>query len=277
MICYHHNDLDGRCAAAIVLKRYPNCRMREINYSDNPVFLEEVKENEIVFIVDFSFIPEKMNELFQLTINVIWIDHHKTAKDYGYDLDGLRDFTGKNSGCELTWECLFPDESMPEAVRLLGDYDCWRFDTKEKTIAFQLGLHVEITTPDSEIWARLLTSDTWTLANIHNKGCVILSYKDKVSERRLTKGYSVTFEGFKCFVINGSVINSSAFELLKNKNDYDFFISWIFDGYNYIVSMRSQKEIDVGEIAKKYGGGGHKGAAGFVCEKLPFNCHSGHK
>ena len=29
--------------------------------------------------------------------------------------------------------------------------------------------------------------------------------------------------------------------------------------------------IDVSEIAKKYGGGGHKNAAGFVCDNLPFN------
>ena len=31
-----------------------------------------------------------------------------------------------------------------------------------------------------------------------------------------------------------------------------------------------KKNIDCSEIAKKYGGGGHKQAAGFQCKELPF-------
>jgi len=86
MICYHHNDLDGRCAAAIVLKKYPECKMREINYKDNPDFLEEVQENELVYIVDFSFKPDKMQELLAVTQakRIHWGDHHNTARDYVY-------------------------------------------------------------------------------------------------------------------------------------------------------------------------------------------------
>jgi nanoRNase/pAp phosphatase (c-di-AMP/oligoRNAs hydrolase) len=37
------------------------------------------------------------------------------------------------------------------------------------------------------------------------------------------------------------------------------------------VSLYSTKpEIDCGEIARTFGGGGHKGAAGFQCTELPF-------
>jgi nanoRNase/pAp phosphatase (c-di-AMP/oligoRNAs hydrolase) len=42
-----------------------------------------------------------------------------------------------------------------------------------------------------------------------------------------------------------------------------------FDGDEWIISLYS-RNIDVSEIAKKYGGGGHKGAAGFHCKDLPF-------
>jgi nanoRNase/pAp phosphatase (c-di-AMP/oligoRNAs hydrolase) len=36
--------------------------------------------------------------------------------------------------------------------------------------------------------------------------------------------------------------------------------------------MYTDKEgVHVGNIAKKYGGGGHPGAAGFICKELPFN------
>ena len=38
------------------------------------------------------------------------------------------------------------------------------------------------------------------------------------------------------------------------------------------VSLYSTKDhIDCGSIAKSFGGGGHKGAAGFQCKDLPFN------
>jgi nanoRNase/pAp phosphatase (c-di-AMP/oligoRNAs hydrolase) len=46
----------------------------------------------------------------------------------------------------------------------------------------------------------------------------------------------------------------------------------VLDGSQYTVSLYSET-IDVSVIAKKHGGGGHKGAAGFVCPKLPFHSH----
>jgi hypothetical protein len=154
MIIYHHNDLDGKCAAAIVGKAAESGRMcefvdglgseseifykyREVDYKDNPVFDKEVRIGELVVIVDFSFKPEKMAELLLLTDRIIWIDHHETAADYHYynpntgnqliNFDGIRDFSKecKKSGCELAWEYFFQIKpknmeglQTPEAVRL---------------------------------------------------------------------------------------------------------------------------------------------------------------
>lgn len=50
---------------------------------------------------------------------------------------------------------------------------------------------------------------------------------------------------------------------------YDAFIAFAFNGKEWIVSMYSAS-VDVSAICKKYGGGGHKGAAGFHAMKLPF-------
>lgn len=41
-----------------------------------------------------------------------------------------------------------------------------------------------------------------------------------------------------------------------------------FDG-KFQFSLRSRGDIDVSEIAKKFGGGGHKNAAGFQLKTLP--------
>lgn len=40
--------------------------------------------------------------------------------------------------------------------------------------------------------------------------------------------------------------------------------------YNDIEEKRYEDKVHVGEICKKFGGGGHAGAAGFRTKKLPF-------
>lgn len=47
-----------------------------------------------------------------------------------------------------------------------------------------------------------------------------------------------------------------------NTDEYDLLIGFSFDGYRWSYSLRSEK-VDCSQIAKKFGGGGHRGAAGF--------------
>jgi len=46
---------------------------------------------------------------------------------------------------------------------------------------------------------------------------------------------------------------------------------WVFDGKKYSYSIfSSNPNIDCSKIAESYGGGGHKGAAGFSSDELLF-------
>lgn len=47
-------------------------------------------------------------------------------------------------------------------------------------------------------------------------------------------------------------------------------IVWFRDRDMFQVSLRSVGDFDVSTIAKQYGGGGHKNAAGFRCKVLPW-------
>ena len=85
MICFHHNDLDGRLSAYWVWKKlivkpgqYGPVRFIEMNYNmDFP--LEMVAPDEQVVIVDYSIDPKEMIDLLGVTQDVTWIDHHRTA------------------------------------------------------------------------------------------------------------------------------------------------------------------------------------------------------
>ena len=77
---------------------------------------------------------------------------------------------------------------------------------------------------------------------------------------------------FKAIACNTIVLNSQFFESVYDPEKHDIMVAYcqMKDG-RWKVSLYSTKpEIDCGAIAKAFDGGGHKGAAGFVCDKLPW-------
>ena len=273
MKCYYHNDADGKCAGAIFKKTIDESVITgpldfiAMQYKDE-VRVEDIEPNEYIYILDFSFKPEVMNKILQITKNVVWIDHHKTAfeyeKRYVQNVLGIRQ--PDKSACELTWEYFYKDDP-PYAVSLIGDFDTWKFKLA-KSMEFKYGLESWDHKPESDIWKNLLDED-WEWDGMMDSGEAIIRFRDNICKDFRSFGYETRFEGWLAFVQNLYMFGSLAFgELMM---DYPICISFVFDGYNYTVGLYSSDEdIDVSEIAKKYGGGGHKGAAGFVCKELPF-------
>ena len=264
MIIFHHNDADGRCAAAIALREYPDASCVELDYKDRvPV---ELIDGGCI-IVDFSFKPPDMEEAFKRG-TVIWIDHHASAKAYAYlaTVGGLRDFRDKGfSGCELAWKYFNPGESIPYFVTLLGDYDSWRLKEKD-SLAFYEGLKLEDQNPVSGIWASLFDDPGHLeLRAIISQGKAAIRYRDRYcAEMRKAFGYETEFDGYRAYALNVQRFGSLAFD-----SDHPLYIAYVHDGTKYTVSLYSTT-IDVSVIATKYGGGGHRGAAGFVCKELPW-------
>ena len=86
MICFHHNDADGRCSAAIVKRWHKTLVTRkrlvfvEMDYARR-VPLEDIKRDDIVVIVDFSFKPDDMKAALAATdLGAIWCDHHQDGR-----------------------------------------------------------------------------------------------------------------------------------------------------------------------------------------------------
>jgi len=84
------------------------------------------------------------------------------------------------------------------------------------------------------------------------------------------RGERMTVRALAC---NTVVFNSQFFEGFFDPEKHDVMCAYMqmADG-RWKVSLYSTKpDIDCGAICKAFGGGGHKGAAGFVCEKLPWD------
>lgn len=278
MKVFYHSDNDGKCAGYWVkklneLKDNYTDEYIKINYGMDFPF-DSIGKDEIVYIVDYSISPEEMDRLLEITKNVIWIDHHKSAiekySDYDKEIAGLR-YDGI-AGCMLTFCYLTflvngtsefnPDmvTAAPFFTRLIADYDVWTFEFGDKTRKFQKGFELYPHEPEDEIWDNLYILDE--VSKIIKLGETIINYrKCMMAEYCKNKGFEAEFEGYKCFVINMAMISSDDF-VIDNIDDYDILIGFSYDGENWNYSLRSTK-VDCAMLAMKYGGGGHKGAAGF--------------
>lgn len=280
MICFHHNDADGRCGAAIVALAY---RKKVILNDDYPLAFEEmdynrplplsrIGKNETVVIVDFSFKPLDMAKILLVTEQIIWIDHHKTAEayDYGFDPLGLRCFDepGK-SGALLAWEYFFRRDGVPVAIRLVSDYDTWQHKMAGDR-EFNLGLMAQewCADPSSGRWENLFGNPDF-VRQLSDAGQTITLFRDSKCEDYCSSfGYETDIAGHKAFAVNLYTFGSHTFG--ARMKEYDICAGFVHDGYHWTVSLYSDRGVDTSVISKSHGGGGHSAASGFQCKELPF-------
>jgi oligoribonuclease NrnB/cAMP/cGMP phosphodiesterase (DHH superfamily) len=101
---------------------------------------------------------------------------------------------------------------------------------------------------------------------IINAGYSIVTYKEAQYESIRKSAFVVDTEFGRCVCINTDAGSSKVFgDLLKQ---YDFGCMFRYNGKIWINQLRSDEtsDINVAEIAAKFGGGGHAHAAGFTSE-----------
>ena len=83
-----------------------------------------------------------------------------------------------------------------------------------------------------------------------------------VIEQLIKDADKAVFNGYKTLVVNSPIWNSEIGHILADKLP-PIGIIWFQRNGRICVSLRSNGKVDVSELAKRYGGGGHKAAAGF--------------
>ena len=274
----YHNDCDGRLAGEIVrrhfLDKYEEIDLIEMDYTKKFPF-EVIEKDDVVYMVDFCLQPfsdmVKLNKMCELH----FIDHHKSAikdHDENYKMEiilGVR--SPLKAACELVWEHLKPNTVTPMAVQYISDFDSWQFKFGDDTKFFHNGLEMYDYHPKAEIWDKLFDEDNndTLIQLILNDGAAIDIYKKKYNKEVIDAfGFYVNFEGYKCIACNQGRASSFLFESIDPES-YDIMIPFIYNGKEWRVSLYSTK-VDVSVIAKKYGGGGHKGAAGMELPNSKF-------
>src|SRR3989344_3303025 len=90
----------------------------------------------------------------------------------------------------------------------------------------------------------------------------ILKYRKRVIDKLLGQADKVIFKNYKALAVNSPILQSELGHLMVEKG-YPIGIIWYQRNGRRIFSLRSDAKINVSEIAKRFGGGGHKAASGF--------------
>lgn len=159
--------------------------------------------------------------------------------------------------------------SEPELIRLAGEYDIWDHRDPDAK-ALQFGLRAV----HPEKLAVLVhgqfegCGDAWTLlSSVINQGHAIKDYCDRQNDE-YSAAYShiLDWEGLKFCALNIGQRGNSDLVRGGLKPEHQAIFAWRYTGAHALVSLYhapGHEDLDLSAIAKKYGGGGHRGACGF--------------
>lgn len=289
-IClYHFPCDDGFASAWIVRRKWPDVVMAPTNYGQMFPCVDYAGKN--ILIADFSYKPDAVSELLMSfgARSIVMLDHHKTAqadlKDFAVtcaqcrsvdvemmlgdmaSLDRpavLAHFDMERSGATLTWEFCFPDEPVPEFIRFIEDRDLWRFRLKNTR---PFSLYLKSMPMTFEAWDECAREWQHEPENVMAKAYAIERFYDQKIAEMLPTATLKTIGKWKDVPVAHApyaFASDLGHELLK-AHPAAPFAAVVVDAYGgRTYSLRSTDDRqDVSEVAKSFGGGGHRNAAGF--------------
>lgn len=291
LIIYHANCDDGFGAAwaaatspllmGQVVELYP------ASYGD-AVPWDKIDENTEVHILDFSYPPATMEDISNCAHLVYWLDHHKSAIDAWYSYVGgyeekpewvenmyvVLDMT--KSGAMIAWDYYHTDggREAPVLIQYIQDRDLWK-----KELPYCDNFHLNLSTYEKTIdeWNRI-AAEVETDEGMHHfvrEGYAIKRFYDQCVEQAMDNSHAVIIklgsELEDSLYIHGVNCSGKFASDVGNKlaNECPECIGFTYEilEQGYIkCSIRSVGDVDVAYLAKQFGGGGHKNAAGFILQ-----------
>lgn len=283
-VYYHANCYDGFGAAWAARHALGEKDVHYVpaNYGQ-PIVYPDLIEGDVneLYFVDYSRPRAELEMLKEAGWNVIVIDHHQTAEK---DLEGFEGatFDSSKSGATLTWRHFYPRKKMPQLLAHIEDRDLWKFEL-DHTAEIHAGLCAH--TFDFEVWDELAED----LASLVEIGQVILDYHEILVDRFNEEVDLQTIAGHEVPIVNVSLLFSEVPHDLLRKFPGAPFAAYRYEKRGGVVQygLRSRKadeewpegsvlDFDVSEVAKEYGGGGHKHAAGFRLDSVRVGVQDGH-
>ena len=258
-IIYHAKCRDGFGAAWSAWKLLGNkAEYIPASHGDTPPDVT----GKNVAILDFSYKNEVIKKMTKQAKSLIVIDHHKSAMLDLHDIPNAY-FDMNHSGAMLAWYFFHPEKEAPRLISYIEDRDLWKWELPNSK---EFSAALDMIPFDFDAFCQL--EDDSIFDDTCDRGSHILAYSNIAVKKISRQATMRVWEGKRVYVVNSSRWMSEIGNYLSP--ECDFVVIWYFDHdrQEYRASLRSLYEhIDCSEIAKRFGGGGHKKAAGFALSK----------
>jgi oligoribonuclease NrnB/cAMP/cGMP phosphodiesterase (DHH superfamily) len=290
VMLYHANCADGFGAAWAAWKLWgDDVEYIPVSYGERP---PEVLDKHVL-IGDFSYKRDGIDTILQGAKSLIILDHHKTAEaelkpfavysrqperftlatatsmlgdlDRGKHPPVLANFDMNRSGARMVWNFCHPDRAAPALIEFIEDRDLWQFKY-EITAAFGLWLRSE---PFSFARWSEIHKDLQTLdgrLRIEGEAAAMQRFFDQKVAEIAAHPRWIHLSGYTAIACNCPNMFASevGHKLLDAHPGSPFAVCYSDQGETRSFSLRSADDrVDVAEVARKFGGGGHRNAAGF--------------
>jgi len=306
---YHHTDDDGYASAATVITylilshtindwNSSELKLIPYNYTKLNTFVpydeNDFSLGDSIYLVDLSVSTGTIEKfinfidlLYRRNCKFTWIDHHISSLDdsfqvllnkhfeqYHFEKYIDSNYCAAYNCCRYLLNYKLGISAIPEIIRIIDDYDCWKLrleGTKEFIVGFSLQDKHNPLNSDWYKWITQRDESIHIVKECIERGKIVNQWLNIDDTTKFSiSAFETTFCGLLCCAIN--VRRNS--DIFRTDKDYDIYLSYIYNGDNYIYSIYSKKEdVYCNKIAELFGGGGHKGAAGFTSNKLVVNKH----
>lgn len=222
-------------------------------------------KNKTIYLIDFTYSEAVMKKFLRENRRVTSIDHHATAEKAA-KLTEKYLYSINHSGCVLAWQYFHPKKPLPKLLKHIEDTDLWKFKVPHTKEIFA---YLNLFPLNFQLWDKLI-KDMENPAKYKSAvqgGKLLLQYEEKRFTNLMENAQKVRFCGYKTLAVNSANWPSQIGNLLVKKMP-PIGIVWHQRANKISVSLRSNGAVNVGKLAEKFGGGGHKKASGF---SLPLN------
>lgn len=268
-ICFYHAGCpDGFGAAWAIWKAWGEEGEYRPRGHDDAVRAQDLAGDLVVF-ADNAPSNAALRQLAEHAAQVVVLDHHVSALERYRsepDLDAALAARGhrihfdlERSGAVLAWEHFHPGRPLPTLLAYVQDQDLWRWAL-----------------PDSEavnaaIYSYPRRFDAWSelaetpLERLVAEGRSIARAQRIEVERALQNAHPVTIGGLRLEAVNALFHRALIGHELAVRAAHGVPAGAVYriTGKRVDCSLYSTGEFDVAKIASRYGGGGHRNAAGF--------------
>ncbi|NOQ16230.1 MAG: DHH family phosphoesterase [Methyloprofundus sp.] len=270
LVLYHADCMDGFAAAWAVWKKFGNrARYQAVrHHTPLPNFPVGVE----LYIVDFCYPIAELVTAADRASKIIVLDHHISAqndlaeyqKQAAIPANLQFTFIQEHSGCMIVWKYFQGDIEPPALLLHIEDHDLWRHQ-RPNTEAICKALYLRLP-------MNFAAFEKIKLGTLQREGVILLKQQQLNVSRLCKTRHAITLNKCSGLAVNAPPMFASDLGHVLAEKSGTFGLTYFYHGKRqcYECGLRSIGDFDVSELARAFGGGGHKNASGFSVDRATF-------